>query len=111
VKVIVMPQVMAYMNLIMLLTLTVSAQATLTRQVVLALVATEAAVVSIALEVDTHTAAAKGPECTLGVAATAHVVQVGSHVVALLAVVGLSAAGCVLESREIFLTSVVRCGS
>lgn len=102
---------MAHMNLIMLLTLTVSAQATLTRQVVLALVATEAAVVSIALEVDTHTAAAKGPECTLGVAATAHVVQVGSHVVALLAVVGLSAAACVLESREIFLTSVVRCGS
>lgn len=107
----VMPQVMAYMNLIMLFTLTVPAQAIPTRQVVLALDATEAAVVSIVLEVDTHTAAAKGPECTLGVAATAIVVQVGSHVEAHLDVVFLSAAGCVLESRVKFLTSVVRCRS
>ena len=81
----------------MFFTLTVIAQATLTRQVNLALVATEAAVVSITLEVDTHTAAAEGPECTLGVATTAHVVQVGSHVVAILAVVGLSA--CMLLIR------------
>ena len=92
---------------------TVAAHATLALQVGarLALVPAEATVSSIALEVDAHPAAASVPEGTFGVAGSAHGVQVRSHIVALLAVVGLGAACGVFVGRELALALVVRCGA
>ena len=93
----------------MLAARTVTAHATLTREVVLALVAAEAAVVGVALEVDAHPAAAEVPEGAFCVAGAAHVVQKRSHIVALLAVVGLGAACGVFVGREPALALIIRC--